>query len=147
MAQGQRIPLQCRRHGRLRFKTCIRKTPGRRAWQSIPVFLPGEFHRQRSLEGYSPWRHKESDTTEVTKHACKQNESITYEKRFFPEVTEGGKLFSIRIKNRLSYCCCSVAKSSLTLCSPRDCSIPVSSVLFCLLEFAQIHVLWVSDAI
>ena len=20
-----------------------------------PVFLPGEFHRQRSLEGYSPW--------------------------------------------------------------------------------------------
>ena len=28
------------------------------------VFLPGEFHGQRSLEGYSPWGHKESDTTE-----------------------------------------------------------------------------------
>ena len=27
------------------------------------VFLPGEFHRQRSLAGYSPWGHKESDTT------------------------------------------------------------------------------------
>ena len=24
----------------------------------------GEFHGQRSLEGYSPWGHKESDTTE-----------------------------------------------------------------------------------
>ena len=31
---------------------------------TISVFLPGEFHGQRSLEGYSPWGHKESDTTE-----------------------------------------------------------------------------------
>ena len=28
------------------------------------VFLPGESNRQRSLVGYSPWGHKESDTTE-----------------------------------------------------------------------------------
>ena len=28
-----------------------------------PVFLPGEFHGQRSLAGYSPWGHKELDTT------------------------------------------------------------------------------------
>ena len=26
--------------------------------------MPGEFHGQRSLAGYSPWDHKESDTTE-----------------------------------------------------------------------------------
>ena len=25
------------------------------------VFLPGEFHGQRSLAGSSPWGHKESD--------------------------------------------------------------------------------------
>ena len=31
-----------------------------------PVFLPGEFHGQRSLAGYSPWGCKELDTTEVT---------------------------------------------------------------------------------
>ena len=31
---------------------------------STPVFLPGEFHEQRSLAGYSPWDHKQSDTTE-----------------------------------------------------------------------------------
>ena len=30
----------------------------------IPIFLPGEFHGQRSLMGYSPWVHKELDTTE-----------------------------------------------------------------------------------
>ena len=29
-----------------------------------PVFLPGESHGGRSLVGYSPWGHKELDTTE-----------------------------------------------------------------------------------
>ena len=24
-------------------------------WQPTPVFLPGEIHEQRRLEGYSPW--------------------------------------------------------------------------------------------
>ena len=37
--------------------------PGRREWQCTPVFLPGEFHGQKSLVGYSPWGRKESDTT------------------------------------------------------------------------------------
>ena len=31
---------------------------------NTPVFLPGEFHGQRSLVDYSPWDHKEPDTTE-----------------------------------------------------------------------------------
>ena len=38
--------------------------PWRRKWQHIPVGLPGEFHGQRSLEGYSPGGRKESDMTE-----------------------------------------------------------------------------------
>ena len=29
--------------------------PQRREWLSIPLFLPREFHGQRSLAGYSPW--------------------------------------------------------------------------------------------
>ena len=36
----------------------------RRKWQSTPVLLPGKYHGQRSLVGYSPWGRKESDTTE-----------------------------------------------------------------------------------
>ena len=28
-----------------------------------PVFLPGESHGQRSLADYSPWGHKQLDTT------------------------------------------------------------------------------------
>ena len=31
---------------------------------ATPVFLPGKFYGQRSLAGYSPWGHKESDMTE-----------------------------------------------------------------------------------
>ena len=39
--------------------------PWRRAWQHTPVFLPGEsMGGQRSLAGYSPQGHTESDTTE-----------------------------------------------------------------------------------
>ena len=38
--------------------------PWRRKWQPTPVFLPGESHGQRTLAGYSPWGHRESDTTE-----------------------------------------------------------------------------------
>ena len=37
--------------------------PGRRKWQYTPVFLPGKFHGQRSLAGYSPRDAKESDMT------------------------------------------------------------------------------------
>ena len=40
--------------------------PRRRKWLLTPVFLPGEFHGQRSLVGYSPWDHWELDTTEAT---------------------------------------------------------------------------------
>ena len=43
-----------------------RFNPWRRKQQSILVFLPGEFHGQRSLVGYSSWGLIESDTTEVT---------------------------------------------------------------------------------
>ena len=35
--------------------------PWSRKWQPTPVFLPGKFHGQRSLVGYSPWGCRESD--------------------------------------------------------------------------------------
>ena len=38
---------------------------------STTVFLPGEFHGQRSLVGYSPLGHKELDVTAATEHACR----------------------------------------------------------------------------
>ena len=44
------------------FNPWVRKI-WRRQWQPSPVFLPGKSHGRRSLVGYSPWGHKESDTT------------------------------------------------------------------------------------
>ena len=42
--------------------------PLRRAWLPTPVFFSGKFHGQRILLGYSPWDHKESNTTEQLTH-------------------------------------------------------------------------------
>ena len=38
--------------------------PLEKKWLPTTVFLPGEFHEQRSLVGYNPWGHKESYVTE-----------------------------------------------------------------------------------
>ena len=53
--------LQCRKPV---FNLCVRKIPWRRKWQPTPIFLPQEFHGQRSLVCYSPCVTKESDVTE-----------------------------------------------------------------------------------
>ena len=45
---------QCRRHKRCRFSPWVGKMPWRRKWQPTPVFLLGESHGQRRLDGYSP---------------------------------------------------------------------------------------------
>ena len=42
----------------------VGKIPWRREKLLTPVFLPGEFHGQRSLADYSSWGYKESDMTE-----------------------------------------------------------------------------------
>ena len=57
---------QCRRHKRHGFDPWVGKTAWRRAWQSAPVFLPGESHGQKSLVGYGPQGSKDLDTIEVT---------------------------------------------------------------------------------
>ena len=44
----------------------VRKIPWKREWLSTPVFLPGEFHGQRSLLGYSSWGCKELDMTSMS---------------------------------------------------------------------------------
>ena len=69
-ASCEELTCQCRRHKGCRLNPWVGKIPWRRAWQLTPVFMPGEFHGQRSLGGYSPWGHKESDMTEqLSTHA------------------------------------------------------------------------------
>ena len=40
------------------------RSPGKGNGNTLQYFLPGKFHGQRSLVGYSPWDHKELDMTE-----------------------------------------------------------------------------------
>ena len=64
---GKEPACQCRRHKRCRFSPWVRKIPWRRAWQSTPVFLPGESLGQRN---------KESGMTEVT-HAHTRDKGLS----------------------------------------------------------------------
>ena len=51
----KKICQPCRRP---QFKPWVRKIPWRREWKPTAVFLPGEFHGQKRLEGYNPWGHR-----------------------------------------------------------------------------------------
>ena len=67
------LACQRRRHKRQGFDPWVGKVPWMRAWQPTPVFLAGESHGERSLVGYCPQGHKESDMTEATcthTHTC-----------------------------------------------------------------------------
>ena len=52
-ASSEELICQCRRLNRRRFNPWVRKILCRRKWQPVQVFLPGKFHGQRSLEGYT----------------------------------------------------------------------------------------------
>ena len=54
---GKKPTCQCRRP---RFVPWVGNIPWRRKWHSTPVDLPGKFHGQRSLAGYTPCGHEES---------------------------------------------------------------------------------------
>ena len=52
--------MECIVHGVTKSRTQLRDFH----FSPTPVLLPGEFHGQRSLVGYSPWSQKELDRTE-----------------------------------------------------------------------------------
>ena len=61
VAQGRRIhmPMQ-----ETQVQSLGREDPLEKGMATHSSILPEEPHGQRSLEGYNPWGHKESDTTE-----------------------------------------------------------------------------------
>ena len=68
---------QRRRHKSHERDRRVQKMPWRRAWQLIPVFLPGESLGQRSLAGCSAWSHKESHDNRLSTQ-CFQDSSMLY---------------------------------------------------------------------
>ena len=67
---GKEPTCQYRRHKRHRFNPWIRNIPRRRAQQPTLVFLPGEFHGQKSLAGYSPGLHRVRQVKQLSTHTC-----------------------------------------------------------------------------
>ena len=116
---------QCRRH---RFNPGLGRSPeDPLEWQPIPGFLPGKSHGQRSLAGYSPWGHRESDTTErlnTHSHAHTHikeiiKENPLYNTEFYlmcsggrnrKDTQEGGDIYTQRAD---SLCC--TAETNVTL--------------------------------
>ena len=166
------------------------------------MFLPGEFHGQRSLAGYSPRGCKESDTTEQLTHTIRLGLELRLKDWVVWAVVTVEVSVRVRIRARarvscsVSFCvgpkgerpralgiqvpswkgpcravitesssrahgdrtllehrapqtrnCCSVAKLCPTLGHFTDCNMPGLPVLHNLLQFAQVHAHWVSDAI
>ena len=96
----------CRRRKRCRFNPWVGKIAWRRKWQRTPAFLPGESHGQRSLAGYIPGGHKESDMTEHA-HTHKHTQTHTHTHTphthqgptSAPQITQGQALLSVHHSN------------------------------------------------
>ena len=117
---GNGTPLQysCLQCGRPGFDPWVGKIPWRRSWQPTPVLLPGESHGQRSLGGYSPWGHKELDTTEQlsTARRIKLNVQVRHNKRLRTEIIKWNNYNNILKKE---VCECGLAVS---LCCKISCT-------------------------
>ena len=88
----QRICPQCRKPG---VDPWVRKIRWRRKWQPTPVFLPGKFHGQRSIVGYSPrgsWRVGHSWATNIYfDWICAESEDtemISFGRNSFPRLNQ-----------------------------------------------------------
>ena len=70
MVKKKNLPTNAGEARDVGFFTGLGRSPGEGV--PTPVFWPGEFHGQRSLEGSSPRGHTESDMTEHT-HIQQEN--------------------------------------------------------------------------
>jgi len=64
-------------------ETCVRflcqEDPVVKGMLPTPVFLPGEFHGQRSLLGYCPWGNRELHTSEQLIHTQLSFREVDFE--------------------------------------------------------------------
>ena len=70
------------------FDPWVGKSLGKRKWQPTPVFLHGKFYGQKSLVGYSPRGHKESDT--YTKENSPPPNYLVFVTALFPHLPRIG---------------------------------------------------------
>ena len=88
------------------------RSPGKTKRQPTPVFLLGKSHGQKSLVGYSPWGHKESDTTEQLTFFITSQLSFLFSFSYL-FVMRKFKIYSANFKYTMLPCTC--AQSCPTL--------------------------------
>ena len=126
----------------------------RRKWQPTPVFLPGESQGWGSLVGWRLWGphrvgHDWSDLAAVAATAMRKTilQALSSPVHFRSGTLWGSFFFSYQAGLPLKIlhsCCCSLSHVQL-FATPW--SMPGFPILHFLLEFAQTHVHWISDAI
>ena len=104
------------------------------------MFLPRESQGRGSLVGCHLWGRMESDTTEATQQPQQQykiiqllkvrtrTQGLGYSSKMIPFLKIKGAKSVFFNLNDNDMCAYLVAQSCLTLCDPKDCSLPGSSV-------------------
>ena len=113
-ASGKEPTCYCRGHKRYEFDPHIGKIPWRRAWQLTQIFLPGEFHGQRSLACYIARGHKESDLTEQTLG------SRLWDQQMPKCWTWLSRLWDFGIIRELQFVVCIHGEPHASLCMPKE---------------------------
>ena len=90
---------QCRRCG---FDPWVGKITWRRKWQPTPIFLPGKFHGQRSLAGYSPWGLQRVRYNLATKQ--QQEQVRSRERKDLDQAGEVATIFCWWIESKSRHC-------------------------------------------
>ena len=135
----------CPQRRRPGFNPWVGKIPWRRKWQPPAVFLPGKSHGQRSLVDY---RLQRGGLDLVTEHSTDINPNLLIYPPLLLSPSTTVSLFSMSIGLFYkSVQFSSVTQSCPTLCDPMNRSTPGLPVHHQLLEFTQIHIHRVSDAI
>ena len=139
LCSGKESASQCRRHKRWGFHLRVGKVPCSRKWQPTPIFLPGKCHGQRSLAGYSPWGHKESDTTKrlsTHTHHASEHSALNEFTIFFRGKELALCLLTVSIIQRLSGDLI-LPQGTVTNCSVMETALKVQ--LYPLIQPPQLH--------
>jgi len=111
---------------------CLEPWGGPRPLLSTPSWPPAQLEQAEPASGYRPQAICGSEAASLAKGR------VTRSQKCFLSLLLTLRWVELRPCSRGG--CCSVPKSSLTVCDPMDCSTPGSPVLHRLLEFTQTHV-------
>ena len=109
---GEESACQSRRHKRCGFDPWVEKIHWRWEWKPTPIFLPGEFHGQRSLADYSSWSLKELDMTEqLSSHV--RTENLQWMTKAFLSLSFHSNAWGRAKNNKQTSPCCNISEKQM----------------------------------